>query len=116
MNGLGDEAFARAVLARDQNVRIRGGRAFDELDHGPHRRRLCEQRRDAVKAQPRRAFELTSAPERPAQLNLRTDDRQQPRVVPGFLHEVSRAAPHGLDGHLNGRPRGQDDDRQRRVL
>jgi hypothetical protein len=116
MNGLSDEPFAGTVLAGNQHVCVRRRSAFDQFDHGPHRGRLRVQRGDPVKGEPRRAFELPPAPERPAQLHLRAHDRQQPRVVPGLLHEVAGAAPHRFDGHLHGAPGRQHDDRQRGVL
>ena len=116
VNGLGDEPFARAVLACNQHVRVRRRRPLDELDDGLHRRRSRNQRRRAVEAQARRALELPPAAQRAAQLDLRSDNREQPRVVPRLLHEVARAAAHRLDRDIDARPRGQHDDRQRRIL
>ena len=68
------------------------------------------------KRQARRAFELTAAAQRPAQFHLCSDDGEQPGVVPRLLHEVAGAAAHRLDRHIDARPGGQHDDRQRRVL
>ena len=116
VNGLRDEPFARAVLAGDQHVRIGRRRPLDELDDRLHRRRSRNQRRRAVEAQARRALELPSAAQRAAQLDLRADDREQPGVVPGLLHEVARAPAHRLDRHVDARPCGQDDDGKRRIF
>ena len=116
MNRLGDEPLARAVLAGDQHVRVGRRRPLDELDHRLHRRRSRDQRRRAVEAEARRAFELPAAAHRPAQLDLRADNREQPGVVPRLLHEVARAAAHRFDRHIDARPRGQHDDGKRRIV
>ena len=41
-----------------------------------------------------------------AQLDLGTDDREHPIVVPGFLEEVSCTPSHGFDGELDRAPGG----------
>ena len=116
VNRLRDEPFARAVLAGDQHVGVGRRRPLDELDDRLHRRRARNQRRRAVEAEARRALELPAAAQRPAQLDLRPDDGEQPRVVPRLLHEVARAAAHRLYRDIDAGPRGEHDDRKRRIL
>ena len=50
-------------------------------------------------------LEPLAAPQRPAKLDLGAQDGEQPLVVPGLLDEVARAAPHGLDRHVDLTPR-----------
>ena len=93
-----------------------GPDARDDVEHRPHRRRFGQQRRMAVGHQRLvGGLELPAAPNRPAQLGLRPDDRQQPLVVPRLLDEVARAAAHRFDRDVHRAPRGHHDDRQRFV-
>jgi hypothetical protein len=48
---LGDQALARPVLARDEDVRVGRAHAGDELKDRPHRGRLRDQRRALLAAQ-----------------------------------------------------------------
>ena len=72
--------------------------------------------RHALAAQQRvLGLEPLALAQRLAQLDLRADDRQQPRVVPRLLDEVARAAAHRLDRDFDAAPGRHDDDRQRRI-
>ena len=111
-----DDALAGAVLAEDQDVGVRGTDARDHLQHALHRRRLGDQLGHALAAQQRvLGLEPLALAQRLAQLDLRADDRQQPRVVPRLLDEVARAAAHRFDRDLDAAPRRHDHDRQRRI-
>ena len=108
--------FAGPVLAEDQHVGVGRADSRNHLQHVLHRRRLGDDVRHALAAQQRvLRFEPLALPQRLAQLDLRADDREQPRVVPGLLDEVARAPAHRLDGDLDAAPCGHHDDRQRRV-
>src|SRR5881227_1016211 len=61
------------------------------------------------------SLELLAAPQRPAQLDLGAERREQPAIVPRLLDEVARAATHRLDGAVDTGPGGHHDDRRRRV-
>ena len=117
MDRLRDRAFAGAVLSRDEDVGIGRSDAVNELQHRLHGRGARDQER------PRLGLErsvlrleplLTS--ERSGELDLRPQDGDETRVLPRLLHEISRAAPHRLDRHLDAAPGGHHDDRQRRVV
>ena len=56
-------------------------------------------------------FEPLAPPQGAAKLHLRSDDGEQPFVVPGLLHEVTGAAAHRFDGHVHRAPGGHHDDR-----
>ena len=79
-------------------------------------RGLGDDLRHALAAQ-QRVLGLEPLPlaQRLAQFDLGPDDRQQPRVVPGLLDEVARAAPHRFDRDLDAAPRRHHDHRQRRI-
>ena len=49
------------------------------------------------------------------QLDLRAQHGQQARVVPGFLNEIARAAPHRFDGQIDTAPCGHDHHGQIRI-
>ncbi len=116
VEGAGDDALARAVLAGDEDVGVRWSDAGDHVEHGAHGSGSGDHRRLAVEAQdPVLGLEPLALAQRPAQRNLRSEGRQQARVVPGFLHEVPRPAPHRFDRDLDGAPRRHDDDRQGSV-
>ncbi len=85
-------------------------------EHGLHRPRLRDQRGlTLAAAAQQRIFRLEAlaVAERPAQLGLRAQDREQARVLPRLLDEVAGAAAHGLDGDVDAAPGGHHDDRQR---
>ncbi len=93
-----------------------GPDARDHLQHGLHRLRLGHQLRQAFAAKQRvLRFEALALPERLTELDLGTDDREQPRVVPRLLNEVAGAAAHGLDRHFHAAPRRHHHHRQRRI-
>ena len=81
-----------------------------------HRGRLGNQLGQALSAQ-RTVFalELLAATQRPAELDLSAEGREQPAVVPGLLDEVARAPPHRLDGAVDAGPGGHHNDRGRGI-
>ena len=115
VKGLGYDLLAGAVLAGDEHVGIRRTDARDQVAHGLHRPRLGNQLGPFGAQQP--VFSLQALPlaQRLAELNLSAKNRDQPRVVPGFLHEVARASPHRLDGHFHAAPRRHNHHGQRAV-
>ncbi len=60
-------------------------------------------------------FETLASAERLTELGLSADDGQQPRVVPGLLDEIARAAPHRFHREVDAAPSGHDDHRKRAV-
>ena len=114
----GDDALARAVLARDEDVRVRGPDPRDELEDRPHRRRLRDHRTGRrvswrrIRFSASRRCPCRSA--RPSAIWVRSVAIRR-GVVPRLLDEVARAAAHRLDGEVDGAPRRHDDDGQRRV-
>src|SRR5256885_2347779 len=78
--GAGDDALAGAVLAGDEDVRVRGTDAVDDLDHGTHRRRLRDQLRPTLVAQD--AFQPLPLPQSAAELRLGLGDGEETLVVP----------------------------------
>ena len=113
---LRDQRLAGAVLAGDEDVGVGGTDAGDDLQDRPHRRRLGQDGRAAVGLQRLvGGLELPAAPDRPTELGLRADDREQPLVVPRLLHEVAGAAAHRLDGDVDRSPGGHHHDGQRLV-
>ncbi len=111
-----DEALARAVLARDEDVRVGRPDAGDHLQHRLHGGRIGDDVRLSFAAQHQvLGLEALSAAQRPAQLGLRPHNRQEPRVVPGLLHEIAGAPPHRFDRDLDAAPGGHHDDGQGRI-
>ena len=108
-----DEFLAGAVLAEDQDIGIGGCRPRDERQHALHRRRIAEQGRT-----PRWRRSLARLPARgrgcarSMQPRRIARDGDEPVVVPGFEHEIGRAALHGLDGDLYAAVRGDHHDRK----
>ena len=114
---LRDRALAGAVLAGDEDVGLRRPDALDDLEHRAHRRRGGDEQRTGVGLE--RAvlrLEPLLPSQRARQLDLRAQDREHPRVLPRLLHEVPRAAAHGLDGQIHAAPGGHHHDRQRRIV
>ncbi len=116
MQQAGDDFLAGAVLAGDQDRRIRRRDAFDRLAHRFHRRRFGDERRQVAPLQARVFFlQAPAAPQRAAQLELRLHRRDQLVVVPRLLDVVARAAPHRLHGARDAAPAGHHQHRQRRI-
>jgi hypothetical protein len=116
VDGLGDEALARPVLARDEDVGVRGPHPRDEVQDRPHRGGLRDEGEALLSAQ-ELVFLLQPAvgPDGPRELDLVAHDREQPEILPRLGHEIPRAPAHRLDGELHVRPCRHDDDRQRRI-
>ena len=108
--------FAGAVFAEDEHVRVRRPDPRDHLQHALHRDGFGDHLRHSLAAE-QRVLGLQPLPlaQRLTQFDLRADDREQPRVVPGLLDEIARAAAHRFDRHLDAAPRGHHHDRERRV-
>ena len=112
-----DDVFAGAMLAHDQHVRVRRPDARNQIHHRPHRGRLGDHRRAAFGAQQAIfCFEALAAFERLRKLDLRFQDGQQPRVLPGLLNEIFRAAAHRFDRQLEAAPRRHHDDRHGAIF
>src|SRR2546430_13322350 len=112
----GDDLLASAVLAQDEHVGVRRADALHQLEHRLHGGRLGDQLGEALPAQ-RTVFalELLTATQRPTELDLGAECREQPAVVPRLLDEVARAAAHRLDGAVDAGPGGHHHDRGRGV-
>src|SRR5690606_6766225 len=111
-----DDLLARAVLARDQDVRIRRPDPLDQLQDRTHRTRAGDQLRHAIPPeQPVLALQALGPAERTTQLDLGAQDRDEALVVPRLLHIVARAPAHCLDRALDAAPRRHDDDGETRV-
>ena len=116
VEGARDGALAASVLAGDEDVRVGGPDARDHLQHGPHRLRLGQEvGRLPFAEQAVLDLQPLAAAQGARELGLRLQDPEKPLVLPGFLDEVARAAPHRLDGELHAAPRRHHDDGQRRV-
>ncbi len=103
---LGGDFLARAVLARDEDVRVRRPYARDQLADGLHGPRLGDQLGAPFGAQQAvLRLQAQASPQGLAQLDLSAQDGDQPRVFPGLLDEVARAPPHGFDRQLDAAPR-----------
>ena len=103
---LGGHFLARAVLARDEDVRVRRPHARDQLAHGLHGPRLGDQLGAPFGAQQAvLRLQAQASPQGLAQLDLSAKDGDEPRVFPRLLDEVARAPPHRLDGQLDAAPR-----------
>src|SRR5439155_12411183 len=61
------------------------------------------------------ALELLTATQRPTELDLGAECREQPAVVPRLLDEVARAAAHRLDRAVDRGPCGHHHDRRRHL-
>ena len=117
MERLRDRAFAGAVFAADQDVRLGRTDARDQLQHWTHRRRFRNQHRVRVGLERSVfGFEPLLPPQGARQLDLGADDGQQPGVLPRLLDEIARAAAHRFDRDLDAAPRGHDHHRERRVV
>src|SRR5437016_13046162 len=112
----GDDLLASAVLAQDEHVGVRRADALHQLEHRLHGGRLGDQLGEALPAQ-RTVFalELLTATQRPTELDLGAECREQPAVVPRLLDEVARAAAHRLDGAVDAGPGGHHHDWGRGV-
>ena len=106
------EALARAVLACDEHVGVGRADAIDHLQHRAHRGRLGDERGAALGGRTRLRLQASGPAQRPSELHLRAQDREQPLVVPGLLDEVAGAAAHRLDRDVHRAPRRHDDDRK----
>ncbi len=74
---------------------------------------LRDQLRESLGAQSAvLGFEPLALAQRAAELDLRFENRGEPRVVPRLLNEIARAAAHGFDGEFHRSPRGHHDHRQ----
>ena len=58
------------------------------------------------------SFQPFSVPERPSELDLRAQNCQQARILPGLLDEIPGAAPHHLHCQFDTSPGGHHHDRE----
>ena len=114
---LGDHALAGAVLPGDEGRWRRRGRRARSISSTGRMAADCAMRIGPALAAQQLVLLLQPpvGADRAAQLDLVADDGDEPGVFPRLGDEVARAAPHGLDRHLDARPGGHDDDGQRRV-
>ena len=113
---MGDDFFAGAGLAGDEDVGIRGADRFDEIEHGLHAGRVRDHEGQAFGAEEAVfGFEALPAAEGVAEFDLSFDDGIEAGVVPGFLEEVARTTADGFDGEIDGSPGGHHDDGERGV-
>ena len=118
VQGLGNETFAGAVFAGDEDVGIGGTDARDDLEHGAHGGGLREEVGAGLAAAAEQfvfLLETAVGADGAAELELVADDGEQAGIVPGLGDEIAGAAAHGLDGDVDAGPRRHDDDRQRGV-
>ena len=111
----GHNALSRAVLARDEHVRVRRPDSVDELEDLLHRRRFGHELRRVLPKQLVLALEALATTKCAAELDLRSQDAEKTRVVPRLLYEIARAAAHRFHGELDAPPRGHDDDGKRLI-
>ena len=102
---LRDESLAGAVFAGDQDIGVGRAHPRDHVQHRPHGRGVGDELREALGAQ-RAVFRLQALAfaQRPAELDLGLEDGGQPRIVPGLLNEIARAAAHRLDRQFDASP------------
>ena len=113
LDGPRDHVLARAVLAGDQDVGVRGRNPRNQIHHRLHRRRFGDQRRAALGLQQAVfGFEALAAAQCARQLDMRADAGDQPGVVPGLLEKIAGAATHRFHGQVDGAPGGEHDDGQ----
>ena len=113
---LRDELLARAVLARDQHVRVRRANTLHELENRLHLRRLGDHLRQMVAAQQLvLRLQPLCPPQRSAELDLRRENRDEARVVPRLFDVVARTAPHRFDRVVDRAPGRHDDHRHVRL-
>src|SRR5947207_436985 len=109
MKLLGDNFFARAMLAGDQHVRIRRTNACDELKHRLHLWRLGDERRHPLSAQETiLCLESLAMSNGAAEFYLSAENAQKSAIFPGLLYEVACATSHGFDSNFDAAPRGHD--------
>lgn len=115
VEGLGDDFFAGAVLAGDEDVGIRG--PMRVMRSRTERMAGAEAMKSGVPSaqEPVLGLEQGGAAECAVELTLGTQDGEQPRVVPWLLDEVRRATAHGFDIQVDVGEGGRDDDGEGRV-
>ena len=110
MQCLGDQTFAGAIFAGDEDVCVGRTDARDHVQHGPHRGRLRDQIGSALAAQKLvLLFQAAIGANGVAEVDLVADDRDQTGILPRFRDEIPRAAPHRLDRDIDAGPSGHHD-------
>ena len=113
MDRLCNDFLAGAVFAGDQDIRVRRTDPGDQLQNRTHRLGLRNHRRASIGAQQLiLSLEPLLVPAPLAEFRLRSNNREQPRVVPWLLNEVAGAMLHRFDGKIDAAPRGHDDNRK----
>jgi len=110
----GDDTLARAVLAKDEDAGLRRRHLAQHLQHGRHGRRACDEAGEpGVGAQELVLLRQQAAcAQGAAELAVLGHLRQDAAVVPRLLHKIARAAPHRLDGEVDGAPGRHQEHRQ----
>ncbi len=116
MQGLSDNFFSRAMLARDQYVRVARANAAQQHQQRLHGLGFRNEHRPVLRAQKTiLGFQTLGPPHSAVKINLRADNAEQALIVPRLLNEVAGAAAHGFNGQFHAAPRGHHDDGQLAV-
>src|SRR6188768_828163 len=97
MNGVGNELFARADFALNQDVRVAGSHAFDQLEEVLHLLALTDDVAEAVAAADLLLEAQVLGP-LAGEFHGLVENVDQPGLIHGFLQVVERARLAGLDG------------------
>jgi hypothetical protein len=101
------------TVAADAGCRLPGDRHLPAIEwrHGGGQKRALNATRLVEIA----TFERDLTAPRAAGIDFGPQDRDELVVVPGLLHEVAHAAPHGFDRDVDRTPSGHHDDRELAV-
>ena len=111
MDGLGDQLFAGAALALNQNRRAAGRNLRDQVENLQHGLALADNILEVI-ALLQGALKLLVFFFSAAAAHRGPHVRQQLLIVPGLLDEVSGAILHGADSVIHGAVSGNHDHRQ----
>src|SRR5258708_32623791 len=92
MQGLSDNFFSRAMLARDQYVRVARANAAQQHQQRLHGLGFRNEHRPVLRAQKTiLGFQTLGPPHSAVKINLRADNAEQALIVPRLLNEVPGA-------------------------
>src|SRR5262245_2884624 len=116
MQRTGDDLFACAVFACDQDICVRWSDARHQLQYRLHGWSLCDERWTAVGAE-QIVFGLEALffSQASSKLHWSSNDAQEPRIFPWLLHEVTRPSPNRFNGEFDTPPGRHHDDRHHRI-
>ena len=116
MQRLRHQPLAGAVFARDQDIGVRRADARNHIEHRLHGGRLRDQAGKLPRAQQLiLGFQNLPFAQRASQLDLRSQNRREARVIPRLLDEVAGAAAHSFHSQIHAAPSRHHDHRQRAV-